>query len=306
MVAFGQRSTAVISGTTTDPSGAVIVGAGVTAVQVSTGTTVKTQSNENGFYQIPNLTPGAYSLRVESPGFEGYVQNGIVLQVDQSATVNVTLKMGSQAVSVTVTGEPPLVDTRTQTVTTVITSEMARELPLNGRNVLQLMSLAPDVSPGGSRCFAQGASRPEAAVTFISASGARSNETAFYLDGGINEDPYTEIANVFPNPDAIQEFSIQTNSYSAKFGGRGGGVVNAATRSGGNAFHGTAFEFLRNYDLNARNFFASTTDGLKAQSVRIQCWRASAEEQDVLLCLLAGDQSSFRSYGECSGDSDRC
>jgi hypothetical protein len=263
MVAFSQRSTAVISGTINDPSGAVIVGAIVTAVQVSTGTMVKTQSNENGFYQLGNLSPGAYSLRVENPGFEGYVQNGIVLQVDQSATVNVALRVGSQAESVTVTGEPPLVDTRSQTITTVITSELARELPLNGRNVLQLMSLAPDVSPGGSRCFGQGASRPEAKVTFISASGARSNETAFYLDGGINEDPYTEIANVFPNPDAIQEFSVQTNSYSAKFGGRGGGVVNAATRSGGNAFHGTAFEFLRNYDFNARNFFASTTDGLK-------------------------------------------
>ena len=140
---------------------------------------------------------------------------------------------------------------------------MTGELPLNGRNVLQLMKLAPDVSPGGSRCFAQGASRPESTVTFVSASGARSNETAFYLDGGINEDPYTEIANIFPNPDAIQEFSVQTNSYSAKFGGRGGGVVNAATRSGANQFHGSAFEFFRNYDLNARNFFASTTDGLK-------------------------------------------
>ena len=112
-------------------------------------------------------------------------------------------------------------DVRTQTLTTVITPQMARELPLNGRNVLQLMALAPDVSPGGSRCFSQGASRPESTVTFISASGARSNETAFYLDGGINEDPYTEIANIFPNPDAIQEFSVQTNSYSAKFGGRG-------------------------------------------------------------------------------------
>jgi len=261
--AFGQRNTAVISGTTTDSSGAIVPGVEITAVQTATGTTVKTQSNENGFYQLRNLPPGEYSLRVEHTGFQAYVQQGIVLEVDQSATVNVSLKVGSQAESVTVTGEPPLVDTRTQTLTTVVTPEMARELPLDGRNVLQLMQLAPDVSPGGSRCFAQGASRPESTVTFISASGSRSNETAFYLDGGINEDPYTEIANIFPNPDAIQEFSVQTNSYSAKFGGRGGGVVNAATRSGTNDFHGTAFEFFRNYDLNARNFFASTTDGLK-------------------------------------------
>ena len=260
---FGQRNTAALSGTTTDPTGAVIPAAQITAVQTSTGTTSRTQSNESGFYQIPNLSPGTYSLRVEHAGFQSYLQEGIVLQVDQSATVNVALKVGSQAESVTVTGEPPLVDVRSQTLTTVITPQMARELPLNGRNVLQLMTLAPDVSPGGSRCFGQGASRPESRVTFVSASGARSNETAFYLDGGINEDPYTEIANVFPNPDAIQEFSVQTNSYSARFGGRGGGVVNAATRSGSNEFHGSAFEFVRNHDFNAKNYFATSDDGLK-------------------------------------------
>src|SRR5439155_13833423 len=182
---FGQRNTAAISGTTTDPTGAVVPGTQVTAVQISTATTSRTQSNENGFYQLPNLPVGTYTLRVEHAGFQAYVQEGIVLQVDQSATINVSLKVGNQAESVTVTGEPPLVDVRTQTLTTVITPQMARELPLNGRNVLQLMALAPDVSPGGSRCFGQGASRPESRVTFVSASGARSNETAFYLDGGI-------------------------------------------------------------------------------------------------------------------------
>lgn len=260
---FGQRNTAVISGTVSDPTGAVIPAAQATAVQISTGTTSRTQTNENGFYLLSNLPPGAYTLKVEHTGFQAYVQEGIILQVDQAATLNISLKVGSQAESVTITGEPPLVDVRTQTVTTVITPEMARELPLDGRNVLQLMALAPDVSPGGSRCFAQGAARPESKITFVSSSGARSNETGFYLDGGLNEDPYTEVANIFPNPDAIQEFSFQTNSYNAKFSGRGGGVVNAATRSGGNEFHGTAFEYLRNHALNARNFFASSDDGLK-------------------------------------------
>ncbi|HEY7306317.1 MAG TPA: carboxypeptidase-like regulatory domain-containing protein [Bryobacteraceae bacterium] len=263
LTAFGQRNTAGISGTITDASGAVLPSTQVSVIQTSTGSTNRTQSNESGFYQLPNLPAGAYTLRVEHPGFQVYVQEGIVLQVDQAATINVGLRVGNLTESVTVTAEPPLVDVRTQTLSTVITPAMAQEVPLNGRNVLQLMRLTPDVSPGGTRCFAQGASRPESAVTFISSSGTRSNETAFYLDGGINEDPYTEIANIFPNPDAIQEFSVQTNSYSAKFGGRGGGVVNAATRSGTNSFHGSAFEFFRNYNLNARNFFASTTDGLK-------------------------------------------
>jgi hypothetical protein len=261
--AFGQRNTAAISGTISDPTGGLIPNAQVTAIQTSTGSASKTVSNADGFYLLPSLPAGVYSLRVEQAGFQSYVQPEIVLQVDQAATINISLRVGSQTDQVTVTGEPALVDVRTQTLTTVVTPEMARQLPLNGRNVLQLMALAPDVSPGASRCFAQGAARPESKLMFTSASGARSNETAFYLDGGINEDPYTEVANIFPNPDAIEEFSFQTNNYSAKFGGRGGGVVNAATRSGANSFHGSAFEFLRNHTLNANNFFASKDDGLK-------------------------------------------
>jgi hypothetical protein len=144
---------------------------------------------------------------------------------------------------------------------------MAEELPLNGRNPLQLMALSPDISPSVPNAYysyyGQHATRPESTTTFVSASGGRGDSSAFYLDGGINEDPYTQVANIFPNPDAIGEFSYQTNSYSAKFGGRGGGVVNAVTRGGTNEFHGDAFEFLRNYALNARNFFASGQDGLK-------------------------------------------
>jgi uncharacterized membrane protein len=115
-----------------------VPGTQATAVQTSTGTTTRTQSNESGFYQLLNLSPGEYSVRAEHAGFQAYIQEGIVLQVDQSATINISLKVGSQADSVTVTSETPLVDVRTQTLTTVITPEMARELPLNGRNVFQM------------------------------------------------------------------------------------------------------------------------------------------------------------------------
>ena len=111
--------------------------------------------------------------------------------------------------------------------------------------------------------FNQAATRPETAGELISASGGRGNSTTFVLDGGIHEDPYTEVANVLPNPDAVQEFSYQTNNYGAKFAGRGGGVVNVVTRSGSNELHGSLFEYLRNGEMNARNFFAATNDGLK-------------------------------------------
>ena len=139
---------------------------------------------------------------------------------------------------------------------------MITDLPLNGRNVLQLLRVTPGTltAPG---TFNQGATRPEVGTELISASGGRGNSTTFVLDGGIHEDPYTEVANVLPNPDAVQEFSYQTNNYGAKFAGRGGGVVNVVTKSGTNEFHGSLFEYLRNSKLNARNFFAPTDDGLK-------------------------------------------
>ncbi len=264
---FAQRTNATISGSVTDASGAAIPKAAIEAVETATGAGFKALTNASGSYTLTNLSPGVYELKVQISGFESYLQKNIVLTVDQAATINVSLTVGSSATSVTVAGEGSQVDVRSQQLQTVITPAMAQELPLDGRNVLQLMSLAPDVSPSVPinyySYYGQGATRPESRTAFVSASGGRGNSSAFYLDGGINEDPYTQVSNVFPNPDAIQEFSFITNSYDAKFGGRGGGVVNAVTRGGTNQFHGSLFEFVRNGDLNARNFFASTDDGLK-------------------------------------------
>src|SRR5581483_5517073 len=186
----------------------------------------------------------------------------LVLQVDQNATVNVALQVGAVSEQVSVSAEAVSVDTRTATPHTVINQKQINDLPLNGRNVLQLTQLTPGTLVG-TGTYNQAATRPEAGTQLVSASGGRGNSTTFVLDGGINEDPYTEVSNVVPNPDAIQEFSFETNNYGAKFGGRGGGVVNMVTRSGSNDFHGSLFEYLRNHNLNARNFFAPGDDGLK-------------------------------------------
>jgi hypothetical protein len=161
-----------------------------------------------------------------------------------------------------VTGEVSAVDTKNATLNTVINNQMMTDLPLNGRNVLQLLRVTPGTL-SASGTFNQAATRPESGGELISASGGRGNSTTFVMDGGVHEDPYTEVANVLPNPDAIQEFSYQTNNYGAKFAGRGGGVVNIVTRSGSNAFHASFFEYVRNGELNARNFFAPRNDGLK-------------------------------------------
>ena len=266
-LSFAQRTTANISGTISDPTGAIVTGAKVTANETATNSSTMAITNQTGFYLVPNLPPGNYIVKVEAPGFQASIEKDLVLVVGQSATANFSLKVGSSANVVTVQGQAVQPDLRSATVSTEITPEMTRELPLNGRNVLQLVALSPDVAPATgtatTNTYTQYATRPEAGQFLISASGGRGNSTAFYLDGGLDEDPYTQVANIFPNPDAIQEYSFQTNNYSAKFAGRGGGVVNAVTRGGANQVHGTVFEFLRNNAFNARNYFAPTDDGLK-------------------------------------------
>jgi len=265
---YGQRTSANISGVVTDPSGAVIPGAHATIIDANTGTTTGAQANDQGVYVISNLQPGAYSLRVEAPGFQGVEQKGIVIQVGQFMTVNVAMKMGTEIQQVVVTTQPALVGTNSQTVSYAITPQLTGQLPLNGRNVLQLLALAPDASahnPAADNYSNEMATRPETAGSgFVTASGeARENSTTYYLDGGLDEDTYTDVANVFPNPDAVEEFTVDTNSYNAKFGGRGGAVVNAVTRGGTNNIHGSLFEYLRNGYVNASNYFATSPDTLK-------------------------------------------
>ena len=260
---LGQLTTATISGTLTDPSGAIISDARVTAAEMSTGVVTRSIANSAGFYVLTGLAPGQYRVRVEKAGFQTHIQEGVVVEVNRPVTVNIALQLGAATQTVTVSAVGEQVNLRSQTLSHEVNTQMVTELPLNGRNILQLMQLAPDVGPTTGAPYQQLASRPENANTYVGASGGRGDSTAFYLDGGLNEDALTLIANVFPNPDAIQEFSFQTNNYSAKFGGQGGGVMNAVTRGGTNQFHGALFEFVRNSDLNGTNFFAGSKDGLK-------------------------------------------
>ena len=257
-----QRQAASVAGTVTDASGAPIPGASIAVKNLGTGAMRETISSAEGLYTLTALGPGRYSINIGKDGFSTYSIPEVVLQVDQNATANAQLRIGALNESVTVVGQTVSIDTRNSTLNTVITKEMVTDLPLNGRNVLQLLRVTPGtLSTSGT--FNQAATRPEAGGELISASGGRGNSTTFVMDGGIHEDPYTEVANVLPNPDAVQEFSYQTNNYGAKFAGRGGGVVNIVTRSGTNQYHGVFFEYLRNAKMNARNFFAPRNDGLK-------------------------------------------
>lgn len=258
-----QLTSATIAGQIMDASKSALPGASVVAVDAATGSTFKATANADGTYVLAGLPPATYRLTCTMTGFRTSTQENLMVRVGERATVDVTLQVGSTSESVTIQAAAAGVDLQSPTVSTVIDTKMTQELPLNGRNVLQLAQLAPDAGPTAPGPYNQGASRPDLTNSYVGISGGRGDSTAFYLDGALNEDVLTQIANVFPNPDAIQEFSLDTSAFSAKFAGLGGGVMNVVTRGGGNRFHGTAFEFLRNSALNGRNYFATSQDGLK-------------------------------------------
>jgi len=246
---FGQGS-ARIAGVVTDPAGAAVVRAEVTLTEIATGTNRVMQTSAEGSYVFLDLPPGTYTVSTTAPGFKTFSQTGITLQVGHLITINVPLEIGSVSDSMTITGEASLVNTQQSTVQHTVDSARITELPLNGRNVLQLQSLLPGVIANGtSGQFGQ--TNP----VFI-INGARSLMVNYTLDGATNVTTFWNVANDYPNPDALQEFTAKTHSYSAVYGRNGGAVVEAATRSGTNAFHGSAFEFLRNDFLDARSFFA--------------------------------------------------
>ncbi len=248
------QATANLVGTVKDATGAAVPGARVTAVNVQTGLRQARQSGPDGTYSLPLLPVGQYRLEVEKEGFQRYVQSGITLAVNDNATIDVTLAVGSLTESVTVTGAAPLLETQTGTIRGLVDQQRIVDLPLNGRQITQLMAIQAGVIQRAS-----GTSEGDAFVV----SGSRQSGVYFLMDGGMNTDSYRNYSGVFPNPDAVQEFSVQKSNFSAEYANATGAVVSVATKSGTNEFHGSAFEFLRNGVFNARNFFAARRDSLK-------------------------------------------
>ncbi len=248
-----------IAGRITDPGGASVANAKVTALQVGTGFSRTALSDSEGLFVIPSLQPATYNLSVEANGFSTSRESGIVLLADQTLTVNFGLKLGMTTEVVTVTSNAVQVDTATSTLKQVIEQQRISELPLNGRNAAQLTLLVAGAvnSPNGGAD--QGATKTFPGAVTFSANGARQNSISYQLDGGNYVDEYTNVNQPFPFPDALQEFSVQTSNYSAEYGSNAGGVVNVITKSGTNNFHGDAFEFNRNPVFNAQNFFATPT-----------------------------------------------
>ena len=261
---LAQRNTAELVGTVTDATGAVVPGARISVSNESTGLRRDSVSNDLGYYTIALLPPGAYRIAVSKEGLRPVTRTGIALQVDQVARVDFSMEVGSVSEAVEVTANVTKVDTHTATLKEVVDQRRIQELPLNGRDANQLIFLMPGVyGTDDTSGLQQGGSARSVVQPGVSSNGGRGNMVNYALDGAFHNDTYTNAGMAMPNPDALQEFSVQTNNFSAEYGRSAGAVVNAVTRSGTNALHGSLFEFVRNNALNARNFFSTTDDGLK-------------------------------------------
>jgi hypothetical protein len=259
-VALFAQEVAQISGTVTDQSGAVVPEVQVTLTQTETGAKRTTITDNAGFYVIPNLPLGPYRMEAMKMGFRAFLQTGVVLQVGTNPTVPVTLTVGSVTDQVVVEANTSQVETRSAGVgTTVVDTQRILDLPLNGRQ-------ATDLIPLSGLAVTTSANQPTYTMNTgpsIAVAGGMSWSVQYNLDGAPHLDVYVGSSMPLPFPDALQEFRLSTSAQDASSGGHSGATVDAVTKSGSNKFHGDLFEFFRNAKLNARDFFAAGSDGLK-------------------------------------------
>jgi hypothetical protein len=267
--ASAQSESAALTGIVTDPSAAVMPGALVRVTHTATNATSEVLTGESGWYYVPGLKPGLYSVTVTREGFKSYVNSGITLQVNQTARLDVALSVGEVTEQVMVSAEATLLQTETSNRGEVIDERKIVELPLNGRDYNQLATLAPGVllaSPRLQSIEFKGA---------FNVNGNRAFQNAFRLDG-VDNTSYSNsyrggnVQVIQPSIEALQEFKIQTNAYSAEFGRSAGALVNAVIKSGSNELHGSAYEFHRNDDFDAANFFSNSSGSPKPFRLRNQ------------------------------------
>jgi hypothetical protein len=251
-----QRDAASLEGHVVDSSGATVANASVAAVNTATNFTYHVQSDESGAWIISPVRIGTYKITISAPGFKQAVVGPIMLDVQQRQRADVTLELGQVSEQVVVQGSAPLLQTDSSESGQVIDSESMVGFPLNGRNPVQLAQLSVGVTTS------EPGARDSGGFGF-SASGARSLDNNFLLDGVDNNSNLPDLLNeanyvVMPPPDALQEFKVETGNYDAEFGRATGAIVNATTKGGTNDFHGSVYEFLRNQSFDAMNYFDTT------------------------------------------------
>ncbi len=266
---LAQSELATLTGTVTDSTGGVLSKVEITIVNEGTNLSAVSQTNENGRYFVTSLRPGVYTVTASLAGFKKYVDSGVILQVNQTARLDITMTVGAVTEEVTVSAAAPLLESETSNRGAVIDQQKIVELPLNGRDYNQLATLSPGVLLATPRLQSIGFKG------VFNVNGNRAFQNAFQLDGVDN----TSYSNSFrggnmqvvqPSIEALQEFKIQTNAYSAEFGRSAGALVNAVTKSGTNDLHGSAYEFHRNRALDANNFFSNKSGAAKPFRLRNQ------------------------------------
>jgi Carboxypeptidase regulatory-like domain len=260
--------TASISGTVTDPSGAVVAGATVTATNVDTGVATTLTTNAQGFYSFQSLPLGNYTISVQQSGFKGYAQTGLVLDVNSALVIDVQLQVGSTAEKVEVSADALHVDTESTQMGDVITGKTMTDVPLVTRSYTDLLGLQPGVAQTASQMtgayagpfISAGFAAPQVSGDLdsgaVSVNGMRESENGFILNGVLVQELGFSGAGAIPNLDSIYEFRILTNNPDAEYGNYSGGLINVVTKSGSNGYHGNLFEFVRNTDFDAANYFA--------------------------------------------------
>lgn len=259
--AFGQEITATIYGTISDANQAALGGAKITVTNEATGFQRTALSDKSGNYSLPLLPVGTYDLAVEASGFQRYLQKGITLTLNEEVRLNAQLTVGTITETVEVISETSLINLEQGSVGQVIGRRKIEDLPLNGRNFLQLASLQAGVTPNITTITEFTAGHP--GQTNFSVNGLRAQSNNFLLDGADNNDGFLGTAGGVPSPDALQEFRILTNAYSAEYGRGGGAIVNIVTRNGTNDFHGSIYDYVRNDFFDARNFFSADVPKLR-------------------------------------------
>jgi len=262
--AIAQYTTARLSGTVQDKTGAAVPGATVTVEQAGTGYRQEVKSGAAGEYLFPSLPVGSYQLTVELAGFSTYVQKGIGLEIGQAASQKVTLAVGAITQQVTVEGSSNRVTTDDAAISQVIDEKSMESLPMNGREAQQLVFLVPgavDVSDQNCGANCEGGVLPGEQYAKVNGGGA--NGVYYLLDGVDYNDMYINANLPFPSPDALEEFNVQTDNMSAAYGNATGGVANVVTKSGTDHIHGDVFEYLRNYAMDAKNYFATSPNPLR-------------------------------------------
>ncbi|HYM77863.1 MAG TPA: carboxypeptidase-like regulatory domain-containing protein [Candidatus Dormibacteraeota bacterium] len=286
---FASGPTGTVTGTVTDPSGAVVPKARITVVNEATNAVRDAETNGDGDFTVALLQPGRYRVTAEAAGFRKSVLSDVTVDVDQTMRVDFSLEVGAATEEVRVKDTPPAIQTDTSTLGQVVNNRLVQQLPLNDRNFLSFALLVP-----GSQLPAEG-SQNSTQGGALSVNGAREQSNNFLLDGVDNNDPYINQYVALPSVDAIQEFKVQSSDYSAEYGRASGAQINVVLRSGTNAFHGTLFEYFRNRNLDAKNYFDQPE--CTAGSVPGTCGKIPALQRNQFGGTLGGpvrrDQTFF-------------